>query len=86
MKTKTVNRTIHPDTHDSKNSYRVKIGKKNYYDQLVVNVDHEKLGVVGTYIFEGKQIGEYESLHFKAEESNGIVSINWVENIAFKKV
>ncbi len=86
MKIKTVNRTIHPDTHETKNSYRVKIGKKNYYDQLVVNVNHEKLSFQCTYVFEGNEIADYESIHFKAGERDGTVKINWVQALEFKTV
>lgn len=50
-KIKIVNRTIHPDTHDSANSYRVKIGKRNYYEKLIVNINHEKFDFDETYIF-----------------------------------
>lgn len=85
MKTKTVNRTIHPDTHESKNSYRMKIGKRNYYDQLIVNIDHDNVGFIGTYIFSGSEIAPYESIHFKAVENNGIVAINWVQKLKFEK-
>jgi hypothetical protein len=85
METKIVNRTIHPDTHKSENSYRVKIGKINFYDQLIVNIHHEKIGFIGTYIFEGKEIASYESIHFKAEETTGIVNIQWIQKLKFQK-
>ena len=84
MNIKTVNRTIHPDTHDSDNSYRVKIGKRNFYDQLIVNINHEKSNFKKTYVFEGKQIADYESIHFKAIESNEKVIINWVQNLEYE--
>ena len=83
MNIKTVNRTIHPDTHKSENSYRVKLGKRNY-DQLVVNIDHEKLGTIGVDLFDGKDIADYESIHFKAEEAGGKVTINWVQKLNYK--
>lgn len=85
QKIKTVNRTIHPSTHKSENSYRVKIGKRNYYDQLIVNISHEKNGFLTTYIFDGKEIAPYESIHFKAEEVEGKVHINWVQKISYLK-
>ena len=84
MNIKTVNRTIHPDTHDSENSYRVKIGKRNFYDQLIVNINHENLDFKETYIFDGKQIADYESIHFKAIESNDKITINWVQNLKYE--
>jgi len=86
MKVKTVHRTIHPDTHKAEHSYRVKIGKRNYYDQLLVHIDHEEIGSIGTYVFEGKVIAPYESIHFKAEEDNGGVHINWVQELDYKIV
>jgi len=85
MNVKTVNRTIHPDTHESDNSYRVKIGKSNFYDQLVVNISHDKKGFIGTYVFDGNDIAPYESIHFKAREINGEVKIEWVQNLKFRK-
>lgn len=86
MKVKTVNRTIHPDSHEANNSYRVKIGKKNYYDQLIVNIKHEKLPFKCTYVFEGNGIANFESIHFKAEENEGAIKINWVQTLEFKIV
>lgn len=84
-KIKIVNRTIHPKTHDMKNSYRVKIGKRNYYDKLIVNINHEELDFKETYIFDGSIIKEYESIHFKASENDGKIQIQWVQNIQFTK-
>lgn len=84
MKVKTVYRTIHPDTHKAENSYRVRIGKRNYYDQLLVHIDHEKVGVIGTYVFERSVIAPYESIHFKASERGGKVSVNWVQDLVYK--
>jgi hypothetical protein len=84
MEIKTVNRTIHPDTHDSNNSYRDKIGKRNFYDKLIVNISHDKKGFINTYVFDGKEIAGYESIHFKAREVNGEVKIEWVQNLKFR--
>lgn len=84
MNIKTVNRTIRPDTHVSDNSYRVKIGKRNFYDQLIVNINHEKLNFKKTYVFDGKQIADYESIHFKAIVSNEKVIINWMQNLEYE--
>lgn len=86
MEIKTVNRTIHPNTHKSENSYRVKIGKKNFYDKLIVNISHENIGFLGRFEFDGKEIAEYESIHFKATEIKEKVEIKWVQNIVAKKV
>jgi hypothetical protein len=85
-KIKTVNRTIHPDTHDSQNSYRVKIGKRNFYDKLIVNINHEKLDFNETYIFDGEVIKDYESIHFKSTEMKNTVQIQWVQNLNFTKL
>ncbi len=86
MKIKTVNRTIHPETHKSDNSYRVKIGKRNYYDKLIVNISHEKLGFIGSFEFEKEAIAPDERIHFKAEEQEGKVKVTWVQNIAVKRM
>jgi hypothetical protein len=86
MEIKTVNRTIRPATHKSENSYRVKIGKRNFYDKLIVNINHESLGAVGIFEIEGKAIAPYESIHFKANEKSGRVEITWVQIIPVKKV
>lgn len=86
MEIKTVNRTIRPESHQSKDPYRVKIGKRNFYNKLIVNITHEKLGFVGSFEFGGDAIAPYESIHFKAEEQNGKVEITWVQNIAVKKM
>jgi hypothetical protein len=83
MEIKTVNRTIHPDIHKSENSYRVKIGKRNFYDKLIVNIHHENTRFVGTYIFEGKDIASYESIHFKTEEIEGKIKIHWIQDIKY---
>jgi hypothetical protein len=83
---KTVNRTIRPTTHKSENSYRVKIGERNFYDKLIVNIYHESLGAIGSFEFDGKAIAPYESIHFKADERNGKVEITWVQNIPVKKL
>lgn len=80
---KIVNRTIHPDTHDSANSYRVKIGKRGFYDKLIVNIDHESLDFKETFVFDGEAIRKYESIHFKATENNDKVQIQWVQNLKF---
>lgn len=85
MKIKEVNRTIHPDSHKSENSYRLKIGKRNYYDRLIVNIFHEEKGFIDSYIFEGEDIASFESIHFKAEETNNAVNIYWVQNIKHTK-
>lgn len=84
-KVKTVNRTIRPKTHDSANSYRVKIGRRDYYDKLIVNIDHEASDFNETYVFSGEEIKGYESIHFKAFERNGKVQIQWVQNLKFTK-
>lgn len=85
-KIKTVNRTIHPITHKSENSYRVRIGERNFYNQLIVNIDHEDFGFIGTYLFDGKEIANYESIHFKAIEADGQVTIKWVQNLKYNKI
>lgn len=82
-KVKTVNRTIRPDSHKSENSYRVKIGKRGFYDQLVVNITHENNDFKETYIFDGEDIACYESIHFKADEHDGEIKIQWVQDIKF---
>lgn len=84
-KIKTVNRTIHPDTHDSANSYRVKIGKRDYYEKLIVNINHEKSDYQETFVFDGSEIKNYESIHFKATENKDTVQIQWVQNLKFTK-
>ncbi|MCD7968784.1 MAG: hypothetical protein LUF87_00300 [Alistipes sp.] len=81
---KTVNRTIHPDTHKETISYRVKIGKKNYYNQLVVNIDHDNYGFIGTYVFSRDEIANYESIHFKALDTDNGVKIEWLQNLKFE--
>ncbi len=86
MVTKTVNRTIHPSTHKSEHSYRVKIGKRNYYDQLIVHINHENKNFNETYVFDGEAIAAFESIHFKAEEINGNILIQWVQNIKYSKL
>lgn len=86
MEIKTVNRTIRPTTHRSENSYRVKIGERNFYDKLTLNICHESLGAVSSFEFDGKAIAPYESIHFKANERYGKVDITWVQNIPVKKV
>lgn len=85
QKIKTVNRIIRPSTHKSEHSYRVKIGDRNFYDKLIVNIHHEKYGFMDTYIFEGEAIAPYESIHFKAEENNGTINIKWVQKIPFQR-
>jgi hypothetical protein len=85
QKIKTVDRTIRPSTHKSEHSYRVKIGERNFYDKLIVNIHHEKYGFIDTYIFEGEKIAPYESIHFKAEETAGKIEIKWVQQIQFSK-
>jgi len=86
METKTVNRTIHPETHKSENTYRVKIGKRNFYNKLIVSISHQNTGLIGSFEFDGKEIAPYESIHFKANEVKGKVEITWVQNIAVKKM
>ena len=86
MEIKTVNRTIHPDTHKPENSYRVRIGKKDFYDLLVVNIFHENAGKIGTFEFTAKEIASYESIHFMAKDLNGKVEIVWVQDVAVKKM
>jgi hypothetical protein len=86
MEIKTVNRTIRPATHKSESPYRVKIGKKNFYDLLVVNIFHDKLGKVGSFEFNGKEIAPYESIHFKAGEREGRIEIKWVQDVVVKKM
>jgi hypothetical protein len=84
MKIKTVNRTIRPSSHKAENSYRVKIGKRNYYDKVVVNINHESNTFQATYEFDGKQVENYESIHFKANENKGNVSIDWVQKLEYQ--
>lgn len=84
MKTKTVNRTIRPSTRELDSSYRVKIGKRNYYDQLIVNIDHESTDFKVTYIFQGSDIAKYESIHFKVHEYNDEIRIEWVQDLNYK--
>jgi hypothetical protein len=80
------NYIIHPKTHKSENSYRVKIGKIGFYDQLIVNIDHDTHGFIGTYSFNGIDIAPYKSIYFKAIEEEGEVIINWVRDLKFEKV
>jgi hypothetical protein len=82
-KVKTANRTIHPASHKSKNAYRVKIRERGFYDQLVVKIMHENNDFKETYIFDGEAIAPYESIHFNADEHNGEIKINWVQDIKF---
>lgn len=84
-KIKIVNRIIDPDTHKSENSYRVKIGKRGYYGQLVVNIRYEDTDFKEIYIFDGKDIISYESIHFKAEVADEEIRIYWVQDIKYTK-
>ena len=86
MEIKTVTRRIHPDSHKSESPYRVKIGKCNFYDQLIVDIFHDKLGFIGTYQFSKESIKDYESIHFKAIEKGEVVQIKWVQDIEFTKI
>lgn len=33
--------------------------------------------------FDGSEIKDYESIHFKATENNHIIQIHWVQNLKY---
>ncbi len=72
------NRTIRPSTRlESSTSYKVNTSRVTRHDTLIVNVHHEDGTEVGTYRFNGQDVADRNSIHFRVSETSSGLSITW---------
>ena len=81
------NRKIRPSTHKPSSPYRVHCDEVNAGDTLRINITHESdISVNFVYEIDGEEISNFNSLHFHAEQVNGIWEITWVQNINIQRI
>lgn len=74
------NRTIRPSTRlATSTSYKVDVTKVSLEDSLEVNVKHESKTFHKTYHFNGQNISNKKSIHFRVIESDENIEIVWTE-------
>ena len=72
------NRTIRPSSRQSTSTnYRINTKNVAIKDILIVNIDHESKPFRETYYFEGSDVAQKDSIHFKVSESDTEINITW---------
>lgn len=72
------NRTIRPSTRlETSGSYKINTEKVSKGDVLVVNIDHESDSFRRTCIFNGSDVADKNSIHFKVIGSGTKIDISW---------
>ena len=72
------NRTIRPSSRlRSSISYKVDTKKVTLQDTLIVRITHETKSFSESYIFEGKNIVNKNSIHFRVFETENKIEIKW---------
>lgn len=71
------NRTIRPSSRVGNSPYKVDTSKVGSRDFLIVNVDHETKEFKDTYRFNGTDLDNRDSIHFKVNEFSGNISLEW---------
>lgn len=73
------NRVIRPSTRaESSDSYKIDTKVVGATNKLLVNVSHENRSINLTYKFEGRNIADRNSIHFKVNETEESITISWV--------
>lgn len=78
MKNIIKNRTIRPSTRlKTSKSYKINTTKVNPGDLLTVNINHENNLFRRSFRFDGNDIGDRDSIHFRVNDEAGNIHIIW---------
>ena len=72
------NRTIRPSSRlESSKSYKINTKDVNRFDTLIVHIDHETKPFQQKYSFEGRDVADCDSIHFRVREHGNQIDITW---------
>ncbi|WP_339706731.1 hypothetical protein [uncultured Kriegella sp.] len=80
------NRTIRPSTRDANAPYRIKVENAKLGDEIVIFIDHESKDYRAIYKCRGDLFQESDSIHFKVEDEEDEISINWMKGKIPEKI
>ena len=73
------NRTIRRSTRLEKSkNYKIDTKKISHGDLLIVNINHETKPFQKTYSFNGYDVADRDSIHFRVNDLGTSIDITWI--------